>query len=81
LRTYVRTKVQDEFLDNLCRKLMVYALGRSLLPSDDFLLSAMHKKLSADGYNFDDLVEGIVTSRQFLNKRAAPDLSSVSSNP
>jgi len=81
LRSYVRTKVQDEFLDNLCRKLMVYALGRSLLPSDDFLLSAMHKKLSADGYRFDDLVESIVTSRQFLNKRAVPDLTSVSSNP
>ena len=25
----------DEFVDNLCRKLLAYALGRSLLPSDD----------------------------------------------
>jgi hypothetical protein len=81
LRAYFRTKVQDEFLDNLCRKLMVYALGRSLLPSDDFVIAAMHQKLSADGYRFDDLVEGIVTSRQFLTKRGAQDFMSVSSNP
>lgn len=81
LRTYFRTKVQDEFLDNLCRKLMVYALGRSLLPSDDFAIAAMHQKLSADGYRFDDLVEGIVTSRQFLTKRGASESMSVSANP
>ena len=26
---------QDDFVDNLCRKLLAYALGRSLLPSDE----------------------------------------------
>lgn len=83
LRTYFHARVQDEFLDNLDRKLMVYALGRSLQPSDDFTLAAMHQKLSANGYRFGDMVESIVTSRQFLTKRAGrePDLTQVSSNP
>ncbi len=72
LQTYLRTKVQDEFLDNLARKLMVYALGRSLQPSDDTVIAAIRQKLSADGYRFDDIIDGIVTSPQFLTKRTAP---------
>ncbi len=73
LRTYFRTKVQDEYLDNLCRKMMVYALGRSLILSDDLVVADLHKKLTAGGYHFNDLIEGMVTSRQFLTKRTAPD--------
>jgi hypothetical protein len=73
LQAYFRTKVQDEFLDNLCRKLMVFALGRSLIPSDDLVISSMRQKLSASGYRFDTIVEAIVTSRQFLDKRISPD--------
>ena len=73
LQTYFRTKVQDEFLDNLCRKLMVFALGRSLLPSDDLVIAAMRSKLSAGGYRFEHLITEIVTSPQFLNKRVSPD--------
>lgn len=72
LRTYLHTKVQDEFLDNLARKLMVYALGRSLQPSDDAVITAIRQKLPADGYRFDDFIEGIVTSPQFLTKRNPP---------
>jgi hypothetical protein len=72
LRTYLKTKVQDEFLDNLSRKLLVYALGRSLLPSDEPLISDLHQKLSTQGYHFDTLIEGIIASPQFLNKRATP---------
>ena len=72
LRDYLHTKVQDEFLDNLSRKLLVYALGRSLQASDEPLIADMHQKLSANGYRFDTLVEGIITSPQFLMKRSAP---------
>jgi hypothetical protein len=69
LREYLRDKRQDDFVANLCRKLYSYALGRSLLPSDQLTLDAMQAKLAADGYAFGSLVEVIVTSRQFLNKR------------
>jgi hypothetical protein len=73
LQSYLRTKAESEFVDNLCRKLLAYALGRTFLPSDDLVVTAMRQKLSADGYRFDNLVESIVTSRQFLYKRISPD--------
>jgi hypothetical protein len=72
LRAYLRSKTQNEFLDNLTRKLMVYALGRSLQTSDDAVVAAIHDQLVADGNHFDTIIEGIVTSPQFLNKRVAP---------
>ncbi|MEO6078991.1 MAG: DUF1592 domain-containing protein [Steroidobacteraceae bacterium] len=73
LQSYLRTKAEPEFVGNLSRRLLAYALGRTLLPSDDPLVTAMRQKLSADGYRFDNMVESIVTSRQFLNKRISPD--------
>jgi hypothetical protein len=73
LREYLHDNRQDEFLDNLCRKLFSYALGRGLLLSDKKALDAMRSKLAADGYAFGSLVESIVTSPQFLNKRGRDD--------
>lgn len=69
LLTYIRQQRQQEFVDNLCRKLLAYALGRSLHPSDDALLAEMRTKLATDGHRFSTLVETIVTSPQFMNKR------------
>jgi hypothetical protein len=79
LRAFMRARGQGQFVDNLCRELLVYALGRSLLRSDEPLLAEMRKDLSTGGYKFGDLVQDIVTSRQFLTKRATP--SSVGSAP
>ena len=73
LREYLRDRRQDDFLDNLCRKLLSYALGRSLLLSDHKTLAAMRARLAADEYAFGSLVETIVTSPQFLNKRGKDD--------
>jgi hypothetical protein len=69
LRAYLHERRQDEFVDNLCRKLLAYALGRTLLPSDDDLIQDMRRKLAANDYRFSTLIEAIVTSPQFLNKR------------
>ena len=71
LRAYLGRQRQEEFLDNLCRKLLSYALGRTLLPSDDPLIDQMRQKLAAGDYRFSILVELIVTSPHFLNKRGA----------
>jgi hypothetical protein len=73
LRDYLRDKRQDEYLDNVCRKLFSYALGRGLLPSDKNALDEMRTRLAADGYAFGSLVEAIITSPQFLNKRGRDD--------
>ena len=70
LRTYLREQRQGEFVDNLCRKLLAYALGRTLLPSDDATIDEMRNRLAANGYRFGVLVECIVASPQFLNRRS-----------
>jgi mono/diheme cytochrome c family protein len=75
LREFVRQQRQKDFLDNLDRKLLSYALGRSLLPSDDSLLLQMQRRLAAGGYRFGTLVETVVTSRQFRNRRALATLA------
>jgi hypothetical protein len=69
LRAYIDERRGDEFVDNLCRKLLAYALGRSLLPSDDETIEGMRTRLAADRDRFGSLVESIVTSPQFLNRR------------
>jgi hypothetical protein len=69
LRSYLREKRENDFIDNLCRKLLSYALGRSLILSDNQTLGEMRRRLKADGYTFGSLVQTIVTSRQFLNRR------------
>jgi hypothetical protein len=73
LRGYLRDKRQDEYVENLCRKLFAYALSRSIRPSDRKSLDAMKAKLAADGYPFGTLVEAIVTSPQFLTGRGRDD--------
>jgi hypothetical protein len=73
LRRYLNEKRREEFIDNLCRKLLAYALGRTLLPSDKATIEKMRERLANDGYRFESLVETIVTSPQFVNKRGRDD--------
>jgi hypothetical protein len=73
LRRYLVQKRQDEFIDNLCRKMLAYALGRTLLLSDKATLENIRTRLSADDYRFETLVQTIVSSKQFLNKRGEPE--------
>jgi mono/diheme cytochrome c family protein len=69
VRTYIREHRQEDFIDNLSRKLLAYALNRSLQLSDESIVGKMEAQLQANQYRFDSLVETIVTSPQFLNKR------------
>jgi hypothetical protein len=69
LRRYLTERRREEFIDNLCRKLFAYALGRSLTLSDKITVDNMRARLAKEGYGFASLVEAIVTSPQFLNKR------------
>jgi hypothetical protein len=75
LLQHIREKQQNSFVNNLCGKLIAYALGRSLLASDEKLIEDMRTKLAADGYRFDTLIESIVTSKQFLQKRGHQDVT------
>jgi len=79
VETYIREHRQADFVDNLSRKLLAYALNRSLQLSDETVIDRMKTRLLAKEYRFDSLVETIVTSPQFLNTRISdsretPDL-------
>jgi hypothetical protein len=75
LRKYLLTHRREEFVDNLIRKLVSYALGRSLILPDELLIRDLHNKLRDDDYRFAGLIENIVTSPQFLNKRGSNHLA------
>ncbi len=69
LRSYLKEHREQDFLDNLSRKLLAFGLGRTLLLSDDLLVDAMTQKLQDDQYKFGSLIESIVTSPQFQTRR------------
>jgi hypothetical protein len=70
VQAYIREHRQKDFIDNLSRKLLAYALGRSLQLSDEPAIERMQTKLTANAYRFNTLIETIITSPQFLNKRS-----------
>jgi hypothetical protein len=69
VQNFIREHRQNDFVDNLSRKLLAYSLGRSSVLSDELVIDKMKAKVSAGGYRFSSLVETVVTSPQFLNKR------------
>ena len=74
LQLYLREHRQQEFVANLCRKLLSYGLGRTLMLSDEPLLEKMQAKLQQEDYRISSLIQSIVTSRQFLYKRGDSQL-------
>jgi hypothetical protein len=69
IRQYIRDHREDDFVKGFSRKLLAYALGRSLALSDDLLIEEIGRRLADNGYRFETAIDNIVTSRQFLNKR------------
>jgi hypothetical protein len=70
LQKFIRENRQQEFVNNLVRKLLAYALNRSLQLSDESLIEPMETGIAANEYRIDWLIENIVTSPQFMNKRS-----------
>jgi hypothetical protein len=65
---YVEKHRREEFERNLCRKFLGYALGRSVVLSDEPLLQEMQKNLRAER-RFSVLFETVVLSPQFRRQR------------
>ena len=61
LQTYIRAHREKDFLDNLSEKMLVYALERSELISDEPLLETMRTKLAASNYRLPSLIVPIAT--------------------
>lgn len=66
---YIEQHRRDDFVKTMCRKFLGYALGRSVLLSDQPLLQKMQKELEQNEYRFHVLFEKVVTSPQFLMQR------------
>lgn len=63
---------KEDLARNLAEKMMAYALGRPIEGYDEIVLDRLVDSLAGDGYRMRDLVEGIVTSYPFLNRRVQP---------
>lgn len=74
LQSYIRESRQQDYLDTFCRKLLSYALGRSLMLSDELLIDEMRQQLAGDDYRIQGVIAVIVTSPQFLNKRGGTQI-------
>ena len=69
LRDYLGKTRRDDVVQQFCRKLLGYSLGREVQLSDEPLLSDIKNRLEADGFRFRIALEAIVTSRQFREIR------------
>lgn len=66
LQEYLRGRRQGDFVDNFCRKLLSFALGRTLLLSDEPLIDQLRETLVSHDYRMSSAIEAIVLSPQFL---------------
>ena len=69
LRRYLLEQRRDDFVRQFCRKLVGFALGRSVQLSDEPLLDRMVEQLAANGHRIATAVETVVRSRQFRYHR------------
>ena len=58
----------DRFRRALAEKMLVYALGRPVEPTDDSTVNNAVQAMESDGDTFHALIRAIVTSQQFLTK-------------
>ncbi len=73
LRQYLREARENDFLTTVHNQLFAYALGRSLLPSDQPTLDDIKTTAAETGYTLGKIIELMVTSPQFLNKRGGEE--------
>ncbi|MDX1950569.1 MAG: DUF1592 domain-containing protein [Verrucomicrobiota bacterium] len=79
LRNYLLNQRGDAFLKQFCRKLLGYALGRSVQLSDGPLLDEMISRLKVNEYRVSVAVETIVLSRQFREIRGRETADEITS--
>lgn len=70
LRRYLVDQRRDQILQQFCRKLLGYALGREVQLSDEPLLDEIQQTLAKNDYRFSFVVERIILSKQFREKRS-----------
>jgi hypothetical protein len=71
LRNYLLTKKKDVIVRLFCRRLLGYALGRSVILSDQLLLDRMVNALNQNNGRVSAAILEIVRSQQFRNIRGS----------
>lgn len=66
---YIDQHRRKDFVQTMCRKFLGYALGRSVILSDQLLLDEMEAALEKNDYRFSVLFEVVVQSPQFRTQR------------
>ncbi|PAY17185.1 hypothetical protein CKO51_23030 [Rhodopirellula sp. SM50] len=66
-RTALRRQ-SDRFLRGFAEKMLTYALGRIIEPSDHVTIDGLVDRMKSNGHSLQSLVEGIVLSDAFLKK-------------
>jgi len=69
LRSFLMNQRRGSVERQFCRKLLGYALGRSVLLSDEPLLDEIEARLDAEGGRISTVVDAVVRSRQFREIR------------
>jgi len=69
LRRYLLNHRRDDLIDNVVRRMFVFALGRGVLLSDTQAIESATLRLAENDYRLGTLVETIITSPQFVHKR------------
>ena len=69
LRDYLLNVKRDALLQQFCRKLLGYSLGRTVQLSDRKLITEMRRALDQNDFKFSAAVETIVLSKQFREIR------------
>jgi len=69
LRKYIRQQRENDFVENLCRQLLAFALGRTLTLADESTLTEMQTQLVANDFRMTSLFDVIVTSPAFRHQR------------
>ena len=68
LKQYILDNKKDEFAENIVRRLLAYALGRSLEFSDEETIQELTLQFKQNDYKLASLVEDIVLSDLFQTK-------------
>ena len=68
LKAYLLSNRKDEFAENVVRRMLSYALGRSLEFSDDEMVQQLTSSFQANDYRLASLIEEIVLCELFQTK-------------
>jgi hypothetical protein len=61
----------EEFVRATTGKLLAYAIGRGLEPSDAPAIRRIVRESAGDGYRWSAIIQGVVRSAPFLMRKAA----------